>query len=151
MAHATSIWFKSSPSRHSTPTKRSFLYTDILVLIKPPYSSFPVIMSRATLNLLRSATSSLSSLAATRSYCPAHRRAAIRYRAYSETTSEKAKETSEDSGDAEQKAGDKPGPAPPLSEFQARLKVKEDEVSDLTVRSFPSLTSQVPFRTCRKI
>lgn len=98
-------------------------------------------MSRATLNLLRSATSSLSPLAATRSYCPAHRRAAIRYRAYSETTSEKAKETSEDSGDAEQKAGDKPGPAPPLSEFQARLKVKEDEVSDLTVRSF---LSQLP-------
>jgi hypothetical protein len=95
-------------------------------------------MSRATLNLLRSATSSLSPFAAARSYCPVHRSAAIRFRTYSETASEKADETSQDSGVAEQKEEDISELAPPLSELQAKLKTKEDEVLDVTVRpSFP--------------
>ena len=103
-------------------------------------NSFAVIMSRASLNLLRSATSSLSPFAATRSYCPVHRRAAIPFRTYSESASEKADkadETPRDSRNAEQKE-DISEPAPPLLEIQAKLKTKEDEVLDLTVRSsFP--------------
>jgi hypothetical protein len=94
-------------------------------------------MNRATLNFLRSATSSLSPLAVTRSHCPPHGRAAIRFRNYSETATEKAKETSGDSESSEQKTEDKPEQDPPLSEFQARLKTKEDEVLDLTVRPLP--------------
>jgi hypothetical protein len=94
-------------------------------------------MNRATLNLLRSATSSLSPLAVTRPHCPPYRRAAIRFRNYSETATEKAKETSGDSERAEQKTEDKPEQDPPLLELQARLKTKEDEVLDLTVRPLP--------------
>jgi hypothetical protein len=105
-------------------------------------------MSRATLNLL--ATSSLSPFAATRSFCAVHRRAAIPFRTYSETASEKADETPQDSRNAEQKEKDISEPAPPLLELQAKLKTKEDEVLDLTVRlSFPNYPMH--FLTCNKL
>ncbi len=92
-------------------------------------------MSRNALNLLRSATSSLSPRAVTRAYYPAHRRAAIRLRNYSGTTPENVNDTSEGSGNAEKKAVDTREPVTPFSELETKLKTKEDEVLDLTVRS----------------
>jgi|SRR6267154_861638 len=92
-------------------------------------------MSRNALNLLRSATSSLSPGVVTRPYYPAYRRAAIRFRTYSGTTPENVNGTSEGPGDAEKKAVDTQVPGPPSSELDAKLKTKEDEVLDLTVSS----------------
>ena len=91
-------------------------------------------MSRNALNLLRSATSSLSPRAVTRPYYPAYRRAAIGFRTYSGTAPENVNGTSEGLGNAE-KSMDTQEPVPPLSELDAKLKTKEDEVLDLTVRS----------------
>jgi len=93
-------------------------------------------MSRNALNLLRSATSSFSYLAAARSYCPTHRRAVLLSRAYSDTTAGKTSESSEGPGSAEKTTEDKQDPVPPLSELEAKLKAKEDEVLDITVRPF---------------
>ncbi|KAI0306574.1 GrpE-domain-containing protein [Multifurca ochricompacta] len=90
-------------------------------------------MSRAALNLLRSATSSISPLLVTRSYYPAHRRAAIVSRTYSGTASEQAKEPSDHSGNAKKKPEDK-GEQTQLSELETKLGTKEDEVLDLTGR-----------------
>ena len=92
-------------------------------------------MSRNALNLLRSATSSLSPGAVTRPYYPAYRRGAIRFRTYSGTAPENVNGTSEGPGNAEKKAVDTQEPVPPLSELETKLKTKEDEVLDLTVRS----------------
>ncbi|KAF8503560.1 GrpE-domain-containing protein [Russula emetica] len=91
-------------------------------------------MSRNALNLLRSATSSLSPRAVTRSYYPAYRRAAVRFRTYSGTAPENVNDTSEGPGNAEKKAVDTQEPVPPLSEIEAKLKKKDDEVLDLTSR-----------------
>ncbi|KAI0006033.1 GrpE-domain-containing protein [Russula compacta] len=91
-------------------------------------------MSRNALNLLRSATSSLSTPAVARSYYPAHRTAVILSRAYSDTASEKANGAPGDSGGVEKKAEHKQDPVPPLSELETKLKAKEDEVLDLTSR-----------------
>jgi len=91
-------------------------------------------MSRNALNLLRSATSSLSQPAAARSYCPTYRRAVLLSRAYSDTTAEKASESSEGRGSTEKTTGDKQDPVPPSSELEAKLKAKEDEVLDITGR-----------------
>ena len=96
-------------------------------------------MSRNALNLLRSATSSLSPRAVTRPYYPIHRRAAIHPRTYSSTTSENVNGTSGGTGNAEKKAADSQQPVPPLSELEAKLKTKEDEVLDITVRTFYQL------------
>jgi hypothetical protein len=90
-------------------------------------------MSRNALNLLRSATSSLSPGAVTRPYYPAYRRAAIRFRTYSGTAPENVNGTSEGPGNAK-KAVDTQEPVPPLSKLEAKLKTKDDEVLDLTVR-----------------
>jgi hypothetical protein len=90
-------------------------------------------MSRNALNLLRSATSSLSPAAMTPSYYPAYRRA-IRFRTYSGTAPENVNGTSGGLGDAEKKAVDTQEPVPPLSELEAKLKTKEAEVLDMTVR-----------------
>jgi hypothetical protein len=90
-------------------------------------------MSRNALNLLRSATSSLSPLAISRPSYPAHRRALIVSRNFSGTTSEKARETPEESGSAE-KAEVKQDSVSPSSELEAKLKAKEGEVLDVTVR-----------------
>ncbi|KAI0302036.1 GrpE nucleotide exchange factor [Russula brevipes] len=76
-------------------------------------------MSRNALNLLRSATSSLSPLAISRTYYPAHRRAMMVSRNFS--------------GSAE-KAEDKQDSVSPASELEAKLKAKEGEVLDVTVR-----------------
>jgi hypothetical protein len=103
-------------------------------------------MSRNALNLLRSATSSLSPGAVTRPYYPAYRRAAIPFRTYSGTTPENVNSTSEG---PEKKAVDTQKPVPPLSEFEAKLKTKEDEVLDLTVRSPHRLIDVATFLTCR--
>ena len=92
-------------------------------------------MSRNALNLFRSATSSLSPRTVTRPSYPAYRRAAIRYRTYSGTAPENVNGTSEGPGNVEKKAVDTQEPVPPLSELEAKLKTKEDEVLDLTVRS----------------
>jgi hypothetical protein len=93
--------------------------------------TFPsLIMSRNALNLLRSATSSLSPAAVTGPYYPAYRRAAIRFRNYSGTAPENVNGTSQGPGDA----ADTQEPVPPLSELETKLKTKEDEVLDLTVR-----------------
>ena len=94
-------------------------------------------MSRNALNLFRSATSSLSPGAVTRPYYPAYRRAALRCRTYSGTAPENDNGTLEGPGNAEKKAVDTQEPVPPLSELEAKLKTKEGEVLDLTVR--PSL------------
>lgn len=91
-------------------------------------------MSRNALNLLRSATSSLSTLAVARSYHPAHRTVVVHSRTYSDTTSEKANGAPGDSGGVEKKAEHKQDPVPTLSELETKLKTKEDEVLDLTVR-----------------
>jgi hypothetical protein len=97
-------------------------------------------MSRNALNLLRSATSSLSPRAVTRSYYPTHRRAVIHSRTYLGTTSEKSNGTPEDtrSADNDKVAEDTQDTVqdavPPLSELEAKLKAKEDAVVDLTVR-----------------
>lgn len=91
-------------------------------------------MSRNALRLLRSATSSLSPGAVTRAYYPAYRRAAIPFRTYSGTTPENVNDTSEGPENAE-KAADTQEPVPPLSELEVKLKIKEDEALDLTVRS----------------
>jgi len=91
-------------------------------------------MSRNALNLLRSATSSLSPRVVSRAYYPVHRRAVIHLRNYSVTTPENGNDASESSGNAEKTAGDTQEPVPPLSELEAKLKTKEDEVLDLTVR-----------------
>ena len=86
------------------------------------------IMSRNVLNLLRSATSSMSPLAVTRSYHPTYRRAVLYSRSYLGTTSEKA------NGSADKIAEDKQDAVPPpLPELETKLKAKEDEVLDLTV------------------
>ena len=90
-------------------------------------------MSRNALNLLRSATSSLSPLAVSRSYRPTCRRAVLHSRTYLGTTSEKANGTREDAGGADKIAEDKQGATPPLPELETKLKAKEDEVLDLTV------------------
>jgi hypothetical protein len=90
-------------------------------------------MSRNALNLLRSATSSLSPLTISRPYYPAHRRALIVSRNFSGTTSEKANQTPEESGSAE-KAEAKQDSVSPSSELEAKLKAKEGEVLDVTVR-----------------
>ena len=92
-------------------------------------------MSRSALNLLRSATSSLSPRAVTRPYYPAYRRVAIQFRTYSGTAPENVNGTSEDPGNAEKKTVDTQEPVPPLSELDAKLKTKEAEVLDLSVRS----------------
>lgn len=89
-------------------------------------------MSRNALNLLRSATSSLSSV--TRPYYSAHQRAAIRFQTYSGTAPENVNGTSEGPVNAEKKAVDTQEPVPPLSELEAKLKTKEDEVLDVTSR-----------------
>jgi hypothetical protein len=91
-------------------------------------------MSRNALNLLRSATSSLSPAAETRPCYPAYRRAAIRFRTYSGTAPENVDGTSGPEN-AEKKAVDAQETVPPLSELEAKLKTKEGEVLDLTVRS----------------
>ena len=93
-------------------------------------------MSRATLNLLRFATSSLRTPAVSRSYYHSHRTAAITSRTYSNTASESSKETPEGSGDVRSKAKDTPDAVPPLSDLEAKLQAKEAEVVDLTVRTF---------------
>src|SRR6201987_2992648 len=90
-------------------------------------------MSRNALNLLRSATSSVSHLAVARSYCPTHRRAVLLSRAYSDTTASKASESSEGSGSAKKTPGDKQDPVPPPSELEAQLNATEDEVVDKAV------------------
>jgi len=91
-------------------------------------------MSRNVFNLLRSATSSVSPLAVTRSYRPTCRRAVLHSRTYLGTTSEKANGTREDAGGADKIAEDKQDAVPPLSELETKLKGKEDEVLDLTSR-----------------
>jgi len=55
-------------------------------------------------------------------------------RTYSGTTSQKANEAPEDTGSADKVAEDKLDAAPPLSELEAKLKAKEDEVIDVTGR-----------------
>jgi hypothetical protein len=90
-------------------------------------------MSRNALNLLRSATSSLSPV--TPAYYPAYRRAAIHFRTYSGTAPENFNGTSEGQGNAEKKTVNTQEPVTPLSELQTKLKTKEDEVLDMTVRS----------------
>lgn len=103
-------------------------------------------MSRNALNLFRSATSSLSHRAVTRSYYPIHRRAAIHSRTYSGTTPENVNGTSDGPENAEKKAADTQAPDSPLSELEAKLKTKEDEVLDLTVRpSQQSIDATAPF------
>jgi hypothetical protein len=92
-------------------------------------------MSRNALSLLRSATSSLSPGVMTRSHYPAYRRAAIHFRTYSGTAPKNVNGTSEAPGNAEKKAVDTQEPVSPLSELEAKLKTKEDEALDLTVRS----------------
>jgi hypothetical protein len=96
-------------------------------------------MSRNALNVLRSATSSLSSRTVTRTYYPIHRRAAIHPRAYSSTTSENVNGTSGGTGNAENKAADTQQPVPPLSELEVKLKTKEEEVLDIKVRTVHQL------------
>jgi hypothetical protein len=96
-------------------------------------------MSRNVLNLLRSATSSLSPGAVTRPYYPAYRRAAIPFRTYSGTAPENVNDTSEGPGNAEKKSVDTQEPIP--SELEAKLKTKEDEVLDLTVCSYHQLVN----------
>ncbi|KAI9466210.1 GrpE-domain-containing protein [Lactarius psammicola] len=83
-------------------------------------------MSRAALNLLRSATSSLRTPAVSRSSYHSHRTAAITSRTYSSTAPENSKETPGGSGDVQE--------VPPLSELAAKLQAKEAEVLDLTGR-----------------
>lgn len=106
-------------------------------------------MSRSALNLLRSATSSLSPGAVARPYYPAYRRAAIPFRTYSGATPENVNNTSEGPGSAEKKDMDTQEPVPPLSELEGKLKTKEDEVLDLTVRSPHRLVDSSTFLTCR--
>lgn len=144
VAHATSFqrsepetsWSFSPPFSPPFTTQnaaRSAPHIPIIFPIKSSY--FPsAIMSRNALNLLRSATSSLSPRAATRSYHPIRRRAAIHPRTYSNTTSENVNGTSGGTGNAEKKAADTQQTVPPLSELEAKLKTKEDEVLDITVR-----------------
>ncbi|KAI9509383.1 GrpE-domain-containing protein [Russula earlei] len=91
-------------------------------------------MSRNALSLLRSATSSLSNFAVTRSYYPAHRRVVLLSRTYSGTTPEKASEPSEGPESAEKVVEEKQDPVPPSSEVETKLRAKEDEVVDLTGR-----------------
>jgi hypothetical protein len=102
-------------------------------------------MSRATLNLLRFATSSLRTPAVSNSCYHSHRTATIASRAYSDTASESAKGTSEDSGDVRSKAENKLDEVPPLSELEAKLQAKEAEVLDLTVRPLCLLIYDSPF------
>jgi hypothetical protein len=90
-------------------------------------------MSRATVNLLRFATSSLRTPTVSRSYYHSPRTATIASRTYSNTASESAKETPEGSEDVRTKAEDD---VPPLSKLEAKLQAKEAEVLDLTVRPF---------------
>lgn len=70
------------------------------------------------------------------------------FRTYSGATPENVDSTSEGPGNAK-KAVDTQEPVPPLSEFEAKLKTKEDEVLDLTVRSPHRLTETATFLTCR--
>ncbi len=65
-------------------------------------------------------------------------------RTYSGTTSQKANEAPEDTGSADKVAEDKQDAAPPLSELEAKLKAKEDEVIDVTVRRSPWLINRFP-------
>lgn len=74
----------------------------------------------------------------TPSYYPAYRRA-ILFRNYSGTAPENVNGTSGGLGDAEKKAVDTQEPVPPLSELEAKLKTKEAEVLDMTVRLFHQL------------
>jgi hypothetical protein len=108
-------------------------------------------MSRATLNLLRFATSSLRTPAVSRSYYHSHRTAALTSRTYSSTASENSKESSEGSGDVRTKAKDKLDEVPPLPELEAKLQAKEAEVVDLTVRSSRRVITQPLFLTCHEI
>ena len=108
-------------------------------------------MSRAALNLLRSATSSLRTPAVSRSFYHSHRTAAIISRTYSSTAPENAKETSGGSGDVQTKAEDKLDEVPPLSELEAKLQAKEAEVLDLTVRPFRRVIIGLSFLSCHKI
>jgi hypothetical protein len=118
-------------------------HTSILFPIKPPPSP-SAIMSRNALNLLRSATSSLSPRAVTRSYYPIHRRAAIHSRTYSSTTPENDNGTSKGPGSAEKKTVDTQETVPPLSELEAKLKTKEEEVLDMRVRVSQQLMQLPP-------
>lgn len=88
-------------------------------------------MSRATVNFLRFATSSLRTPAVSRSYYHSPRAATIASRTYSNTASESAKGTPEGSEDVRTKSEDD---VPPLSELEAKLQAKEAEVLDLTGR-----------------
>lgn len=74
-----------------------------------------------------------------RPYYPAYRIAATRFRTYSGTPPENVNGTSEGPGNAEKKVVGTQEPLPPLSELEAKLKKKEDEVLDLTVRSSSQL------------
>jgi hypothetical protein len=99
------------------------------------------IMSRNTLSLLQSATSSLSHLATAHSYSPTHQKLS---QADSNTTTERTSGSSEGPGSAEKTTEDKQDLVPPLSELEAKLKAKEDEVSDITVHPFrrtPDITA----------
>ncbi|KAI0273631.1 GrpE-domain-containing protein [Gloeopeniophorella convolvens] len=87
-------------------------------------------MSRAALNLFRSATSSLSPRTVNRSCQHVHRRAVLGARAYSDKPSEKAGSAPEQPEKAQEKSED----ASALSELEVKLKAKEDEVVDLTGR-----------------
>jgi hypothetical protein len=58
----------------------------------------------------------------------------IHSRTYLGTTSERANGTPEDTGSADKVAEDKQDAVPPLSELETKLKAKEDEALDLTVR-----------------
>jgi len=91
-------------------------------------------MSRATVNLLRFATSSLRTPAVSRSYYHSPRTATITSRTYSNTASEGAKETPEGPGGVRTKPEDKLDEVPPLSELEAKQQAKEAEVSDLMGR-----------------
>ena len=93
-------------------------------------------MSRATVNFLRFATSSLRTPAVSRSCYHSHRTATIASRTYSNTSSQSAKETPEGPEDVRTKTEDNLDGVPPLSELEAKLQAKEAEVLDLTVRPF---------------
>ena len=135
-AQRSSLWLSDSApfvtSQRPDSQKRGIslhLYTSLL-------SFLHFNMSRATLNLLRFATSSLRTPAVSRSSYHSHRTATIASRTYSNTSSESSKETPKGPEDVRTKTEDKLDEVPPLSELEAKLQAKEAEVLDLTVRQF---------------
>jgi len=75
----------------------------------------------------------------------------IHSRTYLGTTSERGNGTPEDTGNADKVAEDRQDAVPPLSELETKLKAKEDEALDLTVRLARWLINQLPSLTCHKI